>query len=52
MVRGSEGGAAVSDEKMMEEVARANGIDPENFDYDEGLASQDLEVHDPTKKDK
>jgi hypothetical protein len=36
----------------MEDMARQHGIDPENFDYDEWLASQDLEPHDPTAKDK
>lgn len=48
MLKGmKEAPAGMPDDKLMEEMARQNGIDPENFDYDEWLANQDLEVHDP-----
>ena len=42
-----EADAMLSDDKLMDEMARQNGVDPENFDYDEWLANQDLAPHDP-----
>lgn len=44
--------AAMSDDKILAEMAAQNGIDPENFDYDEWLANQDLTPQDPTGKKK
>lgn len=44
--------AAMSEDKILAEMAAQNGIDPENFDYDEWLANQDLTPQDPTGKKK
>jgi hypothetical protein len=33
-----------SEDAIMEDMAKANGIDPENFDYDKWLAEQKLEI--------
>jgi len=47
-VQGTEGMTEVpegtSEDAIMEDMAKANGIDPENFDYDKWLAEQKLEI--------
>jgi len=34
----------VTEDNVMEDMAKANGIDPENFDYDKWLEEQKLEI--------
>ena len=34
----------VTEDKVMEDMAKANGIDPEKFDYDKWLEEQKLEI--------
>lgn len=44
-------GGAPNEAQMMDEIAKANGIDKENFDYDEWLAKQELDITaDPNEK--
>lgn len=47
-VQGTEGltemPEGLSEDKVMEDMAKANGIDPENFDYDKWLEEQKLDI--------
>ena len=42
-------GSGMTEEQIIDEMAAAQGIDKENFDYDEWLANQDLTIKDGTE---